>query len=301
MAWPELSWVERFAPSPTGPLHLGHAYSALLAWDRALENGGDFLLRIEDIDQSRARPEWEAQIYEDLAWLGIWWPKPVLRQSERQSAYHKALKTLWRKNRLYPCTCSRRDIIEASQAPQEGSAILGPDGIIYPRTCFPSSPYMFGQPFPENQTLRLDMDATTRNLGAPRLHRDRYFSFQETGTGPNGETGLIEFTANDAVETIGDIVLARRDMGTSYHLSVVLDDAFQGVTQVTRGQDLFEATKIHVILQKLLGLPTPTYHHHALIRDENGKRLAKRDDARAISRYRIEGATPADIRRMVGL
>ncbi len=263
--------------------------------------GGDFLLRIEDIDQSRARPEWEVQIFEDLAWLGIWWPKPVLRQSERLSAYRKALKTLWSKNRLYPCTCTRRDIAAATQAPQEGAPIFGPNGIVYPRTCFPDSPYMFDQPFPENQTLRLDMDSTTQTLGAPRLHWERYFSFQETGAGPNGETGLIEFTADEAVKTIGDIVLARRDMGTSYHLSVVLDDALQGVTHVTRGQDLFEATKIHVILQKLLGLPTPIYHHHRLIRDENGKRLAKRDDARAIAKYRDEGATPTDIRQMVGL
>ncbi len=293
-----MAWVERFAPSPTGPLHLGHAYSALLAWDRAVANGGEFLLRIEDIDQSRARVEWEAQIYEDLEWLGIWWPKPVLRQSERLSAYRKALKELWNQNRLYPCTCTRRDIVEA---PQEGAQILGPDGMVYPGTCFPESPYMSTWPFPENQTLRLDMDATTRNLGAPRLHFERYFSFQEAGTGPNGETGLIEFTADEAVKTIGDIVLARRDMATSYHLSVVLDDAFQGVTHVTRGQDLFEATKIHVILQKLLGLPTPVYHHHVLIRDKNGKRLAKRDDARAISKFRDDGATPEDIRRMVGL
>ncbi len=296
-----MAHVERFAPSPTGPLHLGHAYSALLAWDRAAAQGGDFLLRIEDIDQSRARPEWEAQIFEDLEWLGIWWPKPVLRQSERLSAYRKALKTLWSQNRLYPCTCTRRDIAAATQAPQEGAPQLGPDGIVYPQTCFPANPYLYELPFPENQTLRLDMDATTRNLGATRLHWERYFSFQETGAGPNGETGLIEFTAKQAVETIGDIVLARRDMATSYHLSVVLDDAFQGVTHVTRGQDLFEATKIHVILQKLLGLPTPTYHHHKLIRDDNGKRLAKRDDARAIAKYRAEGATPADIRRLVGL
>ncbi len=296
-----MAHVERFAPSPTGPLHLGHAFSALTAWDRAAANGGEFLLRIEDIDQSRARSEWEAQIYEDLAWLGISWPKPVLRQSERRSAYRKALKYLWNKNRLYPCTCTRRDIIEATQAPQEGAPVHGPDGVVYPGTCFPYPADMSDHPFPENQTLRLDMNVCSMTLGEPRLNWQRYFSFQETGAGPNGEAGLVEFTADEALKTIGDIVLARRDMGTSYHLSVVLDDAFQGVTHVTRGQDLFEATKIHVILQKLLDLPTPTYHHHRLIRDDNGKRLAKRDDARAISKYRAEGATPEDIRRMVGL
>ncbi len=296
-----MAHLERFAPSPTGPLHLGHAFSALTAWDRAVAHGGELLLRIEDIDQSRCRPAWEAQIYEDLEWLGIWWPKPVLKQSNRPNAYRKALKTLWNQNRLYPCTCTRRDIVEATQAPQERTPTLGPDGVVYSGTCFPDSPYMSTWPFPENQTLRLDMNACSLTLGEPRLHWERYFSFQETGVGPNGETGLIEFTADEALKTIGDIVLARRDMGTSYHLSVVLDDAFQGVTHVTRGQDLFEATKIHVILQKLLGLPTPTYHHHKLIRDENGKRLAKRDDARAIAKYRADGATPEDIRRMVGL
>lgn len=296
-----MAHIERFAPSPTGPLHLGHAFSALTAWDRAVENGGEFLLRIEDIDQTRCRPEWETQIFEDLEWLGIWWPKPVLRQSERSEAYQKTLRDLWVRNHLYACTCTRRDIKQAAQAPQEGAPISGPDGVVYPRTCFPDSPYMSRWPFPENQTLRLDMWACTSTLGAPRLGWERYFSFVETGAGPTGETGLIEFTADEVDKTIGDIVLARRDMGTSYHLSVVLDDAFQGVTHVTRGQDLFEATKIHVILQKLLGLPTPIYHHHALIRDEHGKRLAKRDDARAISKYRAEGATPEDIRRMVGL
>ncbi len=276
-------WTERFAPSPTGPLHLGHAYSALLAWDRAQANGGELLLRIEDIDQSRARPAWEAQIYADLAWLGLRWPKPVLRQSERQDIYRKALAGLWHRGLLYPCTCTRRDIAEAANAPQEGAPLLGPDGLIYPGTC--RTKPVGNMP---DTALRLNLRAATH--GAT-------FHFDETGF----NAGRIEFTAEEAIETIGDIVLARRDMGTSYHLSVVLDDAFQGVTHVTRGQDLFEATKIHVILQKLLGLPTPVYHHHKLIRDEAGKRLAKRDDARAIAKYRAEGATPADIRKMVGL
>ena len=278
-----MAHVERFAPSPTGPLHLGHAYSAHLAWDRAVANGGAFLLRIEDIDRSRARVEWEQQIFKDLEWLGIWWPKPVLRQSERLSAYRTALTNLWSRGLLYPCSCTRRDIVEATQAPQEGARPLGPDGVVYPGTCRtkPSG----------------DMPETALRLNLRAAMQDGVFQFTETGY----NAGQVEFTAIDALETIGDIVLARRDMGTSYHLSVVLDDAFQGVTHVTRGQDLFEATKIHVILQKLLGLPTPVYHHHRLIRDENGKRLAKRDDARAIAKYRADGATPEDIRRMVGL
>jgi len=277
-----MAHVERFAPSPTGPLHLGHAFSALTAWDRAVANGGEFLLRIEDIDQSRARVDWEAQIYKDLAWLGISWPKPVLRQSERLGAYRTALAGLWHRGLLYPCTCTRRDIAEAAQAPHEGVPMLGPDGMIYPGTCRTKSTGHM-----PDTALRLNLHAAMQGTT---------FHFNETGI----KAGQIEFTANEALKTIGDIVLARRDMGTSYHLSVVLDDAFQGVTHVTRGQDLFEATKIHVILQKLLGLPTPTYHHHRLIRDGNGKRLAKRDDARAIAKYRAEGATPADIRKMTG-
>ena len=284
MAWPDLKWVERFAPSPTGPLHLGHAFSALTAWDRALENGGEFILRIEDIDQSRCRPKWESQIFEDLNWLGISWPAPVLRQSERLGAYREALEALWARGLIYPCYCTRKDILGATMAPQEGANPMGPDGIIYPGTCRAEPKGKM----PNGLALRLNLAAAVN---------DKKFSFEETGL----NAGLIEFSADDAVRTIGDIVLARRDMGTSYHLSVVLDDAFQGVTHVTRGQDLFEATKIHVILQKLLGLPTPAYYHHALVRDKNGKRLAKRDDARAIAKYRAEGATPEDIRRMVGL
>jgi len=299
-----MAHVERFAPSPTGPLHLGHAYSALLAWDRAVENGGEFLLRIEDIDQSRCRPHWEAQIFEDLAWFGIWWPKPVLRQSERLKVYQENIVNLWHLENLYPCYCTRAEIKDSLSAPQEGTPQFGPDGLIYPGTCriHRHKNYDPDHPTPiphKSAALRLDLESLSY-FGEQRVG-GQFFEFWETGKGPNAETGLISFSLEEAMQTIGDIVLARRDMGTSYHLSVVLDDAFQGVTHVTRGQDLFEATKIHVILQKLLGLPTPVYHHHKLIRDENGKRLAKRDDARAISKYRAEGAAPEDIRRMVGL
>ena len=279
--------ITRFAPSPTGPLHLGHAYSAMLAHDMAMAHGGTFHLRIEDIDQSRARPEYEAMIYEDLGWLGLWWPKPVMRQSDHINSYQQTLATLWDDDKIFSCSCNRRDIIEAANAPQEGVTI-GPDGIVYPGTCRdnPKAPQI-----PQNTALRLSMaKAATQN-----------FAFTETGHGPNGETGRIEFTPKEAIETIGDLVLARRDMGTSYHLSCVLDDAAMGITHVIRGADLFEATKIHVILQRLLGLPTPIYHHHRLIRDETGKRLAKRDDARAIRAFRADGATPADIRATLGL
>lgn len=293
--------ITRFAPSPTGPLHLGHAYSALLAYDMAMAAGGDFILRIEDIDRARARPEWEAQIYKDLEWLGLWWPKPVMRQSDRLDAYHERLHNLWKRQYLFQCTCSRRDVQEAASAPQEGGApLIGPDGIIYPGTCSENRSFAIGPSLPTDGALRLWMDrAATMASG---IHENgKVISFTETGHGPNGETGLIVFTAEEVIKTIGDVVLGRRDMGTSYHLSVVLDDAAQGVTHVVRGEDLFEATKIHVILQRLFRLPTPTYHHHRLIRDENGKRLAKRDDARALSKYRADGATPNDIRRLVGL
>lgn len=294
--------ITRFAPSPTGPLHLGHAYSALLAHDMAMENGLEFLLRIEDIDQTRARAAWEVQIYDDLTWLGLWWPEPVMRQSERMTTYHAKIQDLWDRNFVFACTCSRRDVQAAVAAPQEGVLPpTGPDGLIYSGACRKNISHAGHVPIPEGVALRLHLEGATQFRGTRRIGEGDFFSFAETGHGPNGETGLIEFTAADAVDTIGDIVLARRNMGTSYHLSVVLDDAAQGVTHVVRGQDLFEATKIHVILQRLLGLPTPIYHHHALIRDDTGKRLAKRDDARAISKYREDGCSPADIRAMVGL
>ncbi len=288
----------RFAPSPTGPLHLGHAYSAMLAHDMAQAAGGEFLLRIEDIDQTRARPEYEAQIYDDLHWLGLDWPRPVMRQSDRLSTYRRALSQLWARGLIYPCTCTRRDISDALNAPQEGAAPMqhiGPDGPAYPGTCrkIPAA----DAPMPE-QALRLNMSlalavVTGRPMARPLKHT-------EQGAGPQGETGNINIDPQTLMNA-GDIVLARRDFGTSYHLAVVLDDATQGITHITRGNDLFEATAIHILLQNLLGLATPVYHHHRLIRDENGKRLAKRDDARAIAKYRADGETKSDIRQRVGL
>ena len=298
----------RFAPSPTGPLHLGHAYSAILAHDMAMEAGGDFLLRIEDIDQSRARPEWEEQIYDDLHWLGLSWEQPVMRQSEQMEAYARALKHLWDDHMLFACTCNRRDVLEAASAPQDGTAIYGPDGLVYPGTCNTAANKSgWGDwPMPTDTALRLDMSMAAERVFQHRIDRTEagwqwFGSFMEHGSGPLGESGLIEFTSESMQQEVGDVVLARRDMGTSYHLSVVLDDAAQGITHVVRGEDLFEATKIHVVLQKLLGLATPIYHHHKLIRDDAGKRLAKRDDARSIATYRNDGASPADIRAMVGL
>ncbi|EEE36764.1 glutamyl-Q tRNA(Asp) synthetase [Rhodobacteraceae bacterium KLH11] len=281
-----MNFLTRFAPSPTGPLHLGHAYSALLAHDMALAEGGGFLLRVEDIDQSRSRLQWEEQIYQDLTWLGLQWPQPVIRQSDRLPRYRQALEMLAAMGLVYPCRCKRADIDAAAGAPQEGVPRFGPDGRIYPGTCRDRP---LGDAGPDD-ALRLDMQKAI-DTGALR-------SFQETGSTHAGRHAL---DAEALLTGVGDIILVRRNMGSSYHLSVVVDDADQNITHVTRGEDLFDATQIHVLLQGLLGLPTPVYHHHRLIRDAAGKRLAKRDDARAITLYRQQGASPADIRAMVGM
>lgn len=292
-----MAFVTRFAPSPTGPLHLGHAYSALLAHDMARAAGGTFLLRIEDIDTTRCRPEWEEQIYDDLAWLGIRWDDTPMRQSDRIGAYDTALQNLWDRGLLYPCACTRRDITAAASAPQEGSApAIGPDGPIYPGTCRPETAPT-EHPMPVGTALRLNMAVVLRDLAGLGAG----FGFDETGDGVDDPPRKIRFSPHEVMNGIGDIVLSRRDFPGSYHLSVVLDDRDQGITHVIRGQDLFDATRIHVVLQRLIGMPTPIYHHHRLIRDGAGKRLAKRDDARAISKYRSDGASPADIRALVGL
>ena len=279
--------ITRFAPSPTGPLHLGHAYSAILAHDMAKAAGGTFVLRIEDIDQLRSLPVWEQQIYDDLQWLGLSWATPVMRQSERLPAYKAALEKLGRKGLIYPCTCSRSDIKRAASAPQEGVFPMGPDGIIYPGTCRAKT--KVGKP-KLNENMRVNMNAL-----AGTMHDDLVF----TETGENA--GVFTTNAAQIAADTGDFVVSRKHMFTSYHLSVVIDDADQNISHVVRGADIQDATPIHALLQKLLKRPTPTYHHHRLIRDENGKRLAKRDDARALSKYRAEGATANDIRRLVGL
>ncbi len=273
----------RFAPSPTGPLHLGHAYSALLAYDLARAQAGDFLLRIEDIDRSRARPKWEARIYEDLHWLGIDWQEPVMRQSDRLGIYSNAIQGLWNAGLLFACDCKRRDILEAASAPQEGGTpAVGPDGVVYPGTCRAKGLGM------GDGAVRLNMHKAVQMVDTTALR------FIDGGD-------VIGFGKQELLDRVGDIVLMRQDMGTSYHLSVVVDDAAQGVTLVSRGEDLREATKIHVVLQRLMKFPSPEYLHHKLISDDAGKRLAKRDDARAIARYRSDGATAQDIRQLVGL
>jgi glutamyl-Q tRNA(Asp) synthetase len=284
-----MNYVTRFAPSPTGPLHLGHAYSALIAWDRAKANGGQFLLRIEDGDTTRCRPEWEALIYEDLHWLGLAWPEPIARVTDRIPLYDAARNRLQNLGLLYPCSCTRKDIQSAFSAPQEGVP-MGPDGIIYPGTCR-SKPMSEGS---SNDAIRLNMASAIAHLGDVS-----HLSYTETGP---FETGNHALSAEHLIENVGDIVLFRKDTGmAAYHLSVVVDDAAQNVTEAVRGADLIEATVIHRLLQALLDLPTPLYHHHELIRDADGKRLAKRTDAKAISKFRAEGATPDDIRAMVGL
>jgi glutamyl-Q tRNA(Asp) synthetase len=266
--------VTRFAPSPTGPLHLGHAYAALVAAAR----GDVFHVRIEDIDTARCRPDWEAGIFDDLHWLGLRWATPVMRQSDRLPAYRAAVDRLLDQALAYACTCTRADIRAALTAPQDGT-----DGPIYPGTCRGK-----GHPV-QGAAVRLDMGAAMARLGT--------VSFADTGVRP----GVHAADGARMAALAGDVVIARRDIGTSYHVAVVVDDAAQGITEVTRGEDLFEATFVQRVLQGLLGFPAPAYHHHRLIRDPQGKRLAKRDDARALAKYRGEGATPEDIRRMVGL
>ncbi|MCL4189269.1 MAG: tRNA glutamyl-Q(34) synthetase GluQRS [Rhodobacteraceae bacterium] len=283
-----MRYVTRFAPSPTGPLHLGHAFSALTGWDRAQAARGSFRLRIEDIDTIRCRPEWEAALREDLAWLGLSWPEPAVRQSARLPAYAAALGRLEAMGLLYPCRCRRADIRAALSAPQEGAQAAGPDGPAYPGTCR-------GRPMAATgpqDALRLDAGRALALAGADAL------AFDETAP---GHAGRIRPDPAGFLAATGDVVLARRDLGTSYHLAVVVDDAAEGITEVVRGEDLAAATPLHRLLQVLLGLPEPVWHHHRLIRDAAGRRLAKRDDARALARYRAEGATPADIRRMLGL
>lgn len=286
--------VERFAPSPNGALHLGHAYSAWLAWDAAQAVGGRFLLRLEDLDAARCRPEHEAALLADLAWLGLSWETPIWRQSARMAAYGDALESLRARGLLYPCVCSRKDIAAALDAPQEGAAALGPDGPVYPGSCRGRDVDAAG-----GAALRLDMRKAIAALGGVGVARK--LSFVELGAGPAGETGRIDLDPEALLHSVGDVALARKDIGTSYHLAVVVDDAAQGVTHVTRGEDLFGATPIHRILQALLGRPTPAYRHHRLIRTPEGKRLAKRDRDAGIAALRAAGETPERLRAQLAL
>jgi glutamyl-Q tRNA(Asp) synthetase len=283
----------RFAPSPTGYLHLGHAFAAL----SAARAGRRFLVRLEDIDATRCRPQYEAAILEDLAWLGLSWEEPVLRQSNRMAAYGTGLKRLQAMGLVYPCFCSRREIAEeiarAAEAPHYSDCAatrLGPDGPLYPGTCRSLSAMereariAAGVPY----ALRLDA-AKAAQIAGPLF-------FMEQGAGPNREQGRI------GVDPLlfGDVVLARKETPVAYHLAVVSDDAFQGVDLVTRGNDLFAATHIQRLLQALLGLPAPAYAHHRLILDTAGRKFSKRDRAATLRSMREAGVTPQQIRARLG-
>jgi glutamyl-Q tRNA(Asp) synthetase len=268
--------VFRFAPSPNGFLHLGHGFSALLNSELARQCGGRFLLRIEDIDFSRARSEFEAAIYEDLAWLGLQWERPVRKQSEHCADYFEALERLEALGLLYPCACTRADI--SRDAPISGPR--DPDGApIYPGTCRDKPRLAVREVLRTGGVaLRLDM-ARALKLAPP-------LSWREFGVG--------DVTAHP--ERWGDVVLARKDTPTSYHLSVVVDDALQGVTDVVRGKDLFQATSVHRLLQQLLGLPAPDYRHHDLLLDARGEKLSKSRESKTLRALRAEGVTPQEAR-----
>lgn len=280
------NFVTRFAPSPTGRLHLGHAFSALTAYGAAKDAGGRFLLRIEDIDQARRRPEYEQAIYDDLSWLGLEWEEPVRRQSDHYPEYEAALNALREKGVVYRCFKTRKEIAdEIARAPH-----LTPDGPEGPQyvgkmlaAMEERSLLAKGEPF----AWRLSMQMARKQLGAAF----DALTFMEEGAGPKGETGCIKATP----EIFGDPVIARKDLGTSYHLASVCDDALQGVTHIIRGEDLFPAAHLHRLLQALLDLPEPTYRHHRLVTDESGRRFAKRDNAVTLCFMRENGMTREEV------
>jgi len=283
--------VTRFAPSPTGRLHLGHAFAALTAFEAARDAGGRFVLRIEDIDTTRCRPEFEAGIFEDLTWLGLSWEDPVRRQSEHFTDYGAALARLDAMGVVYPCFCTRKEIAEEiARAGEAPHFVEGAEGPLYPGTC-----RRLGEDERRARILRGDSYAL-RIDAQTAIARTGALSFVEEGRGPGGEAGL------QTVDTarLGDIVLARKETPTSYHLAVVMDDATQGITLITRGQDLFAATHVQCLLQALFGFETPRYAHHRLITDPSGKKFSKRDQATTLAALRESGAAPADIRRMIG-
>jgi glutamyl-Q tRNA(Asp) synthetase len=285
--------VFRFAPSPNGTLHLGHALSVLINADMARAAGGRLLLRIEDIDETRCRPEFEAAIYEDLAWLGIEWEKPAWRQSEHHDDYRAALDRLDARGLVYPSFESRAEIAALVVAREKKAPWpRDPDGVpLYPGDAKQMSAaernrrVEAGEPY----ALRLDTAAALARTGP--------LKWNESGQGPGGETGTV--AADPAAW--GDVILARKDAPASYHLAVTVDDAAQGVTEVVRGRDLFHSTSVHRLLQALFGFPVPRYHHHRLILDAGGNKLSKSTAATGLRELRAAGVTPAEIRRLVGL
>jgi glutamyl-Q tRNA(Asp) synthetase len=285
--------VFRFAPSPNGYLHLGHALSAMLNADMAKAAGGRLLLRVEDIDEARCRPEYEAAIYQDLAWLRIAFERPVRRQSEHYGDYRAALAKLEAQGLVYPSFESRAEIARlVAERETQGPWPRDPDGApLYPGDAKSIEPVERARRMAANEpyALRLDMQAALARIGAR--------TWNEIGEGPAGETGTI--TADPAAW--GDVILARKETPTSYHLAVVVDDANQGVTDVVRGRDLFHSTSVHRLLQTLLGLPQSRYHHHRLILDADGRKLSKSTLATGLRELRAQGAAAADIRALVGL
>ena len=272
--------VTRFAPSPTGLLHLGHAFAAITA----CEAGERFVVRVEDIDAARCKPEYETAILEDLEWLGLGFEQPVLRQSARMAAYRAALNVLEARGLLYPCFCTRKDIAE--EIARSAGAPHGPDGPVYPGLCRSLDRSECARRIAGGAAYALRLDAAKAAREAGPLF------FEEQGSGPNGETGRIEVQP----KLFGDIVLARKETPAAYHLAVVVDDAFQGVTLVTRGNDLFASAHVQRLLQALLGLPAPAYAHHRLILDEQGRKFSKRDRAVTLRALREAGVTPEGIR-----
>jgi glutamyl-Q tRNA(Asp) synthetase len=289
--------IFRFAPSPNGYLHLGHALSSVLNFDMAQRSGGRFLVRIEDIDTARCRPEYEAAIYEDLAWLELQWEEPVRRQSAHLDAYEAALRRLDAMELIYPSFESRAEIARlVAERDRVGPWPRDPDGVAFYAGSAKALPKVerrrrrdAGDPF----ALRLDMRAAV----ALACSRGEPLTWTETGAGPNGESGTV--VADPAAW--GDVILARRDVPTSYHISVVVDDAYQGITHVVRGQDLFHVTGLHRLLQDILEVPQPIYYHHRLAVDAEGRKLSKSTRATGLRELRAGGATPADIRHMIGL
>lgn len=284
----------RFAPSPTGELHIGHAYSALFGQSLAKRNSGEFYLRIDDLDHSRSKKKFEHQIFTDLRWLDIKWNKNIMYQSKRTHVYEKKLKILWDLDLLYICSCSRRDILNALTAPHTETAKPGPDGYVYPGTCRNKTGKNNFESI-NNHALRLNMAKAWDHLGCD------YLIFLESQKFFPEENKKQLVTRKEAISNIGDVVLSRSNLAASYHLSVVIDDAAQNINNVVRGEDLFEATKIHTILYALLNLPSPIYHHHKLITDSEGNRLAKRNNAKSITYLRSKGMTKKNLLDLINL
>lgn len=280
-------YVTRFAPSPTGYLHLGHAFAALFAYRAATDSGGRMMLRVEDIDTGRCRPEFEEAIYQDLEWLGVEWAPPVRRQTEHLKGYAAALRLLSEGGVVYPCFCTRKEI--RAEIAKAGQAPHGVTGTLYPGTCRKLSPDERRRKVSDEVPYALRLDVFKAMVIAKRDHG-----------GPPSWTDLDVGEVECDPSPLGDVILGRKDIPSSYHLSATLDDFLQGVTLVTRGRDLFHSTHIHRLLQVLMGLKAPQYHHHKLLTGEDGERLSKRHQSLTLRALREAGKTPEEVRRMAG-